>query len=55
MHEELDALVLNHPWDIVDYPSSVKLMGCKWIYSIKLKLDGSLDRHKARLVALDNR
>ncbi|KAJ8624003.1 hypothetical protein MRB53_032533 [Persea americana] len=55
MKEELDALDLNHTWDIMECPSAVKPIGCKWIYSIKLKSDGSLDRHKARLVALGNR
>ncbi|XXG51938.1 hypothetical protein AAC387_Pa03g0390 [Persea americana] len=53
--EELDALDQNHTCDIVECPSAVKLIGCKWIYWIKLKSDGSLDRHKARLVALRNR
>ena len=55
MKEELDALDHNHTWDIVECPSIVKPIGCKWIYSIKLKSDGSLDRHKARLVVLGNR
>lgn len=35
-------------------PPKVKPIGCKWIYSIKLKLDGLLDHYKARLVALGN-
>lgn len=26
-------------------------MGCKWIFTNKFNLDGSLNRHKARLVA----
>ena len=43
MKEELDALDLNHTWDIVECTSAVKPIGCKWSYSIKLKSDGSLD------------
>lgn len=30
-----------------------KKVWCKWIYTIKYKLDGSLKRHKVRLVAKD--
>lgn len=55
MQEELQALQDNHSWDIVSCPASVKPIGCKWVYSIKLRSDGSLDRYKARLVALGNR
>ena len=55
MQEELSALEKNHTCDIVDYIFGVKPIGCKWIYSIKLKPDGSLDRHKACLVTLGNR
>ena len=36
-------------------PPGVKPIGCKWVYSVKFRSDGSLDRYKARLVALGNR
>jgi hypothetical protein len=55
MDEELRALQDNHIWDVVPCPSNVKAIGCKWVYSIKLRFDGTLDRYKAQLVALGNR
>ena len=55
MQEALDALQFNHAWGIVPRPLSAKPIGCKWIYSLKLKLDGSLDRYKAQLVDVQNR
>jgi hypothetical protein len=54
MDEELRALQNNHTWDMVPCPSNVKAIGCKWVYSIKLRSDGTLDRYKAQLVALGN-
>jgi hypothetical protein len=35
----------------VDLPTGVKPIGCKWVYKIKRKPDGTIDRYKARLMA----
>lgn len=51
MKEELNALKANHIWDIVPLHANYPVVGSKWVYSVKQKYDGSLDRYKARLVA----
>ncbi|GAA0143957.1 transmembrane signal receptor [Lithospermum erythrorhizon] len=38
-------------WDIFDLPEGHKPIGCKWVYKIKRKPDGIVDKYKARLVA----
>ncbi|MCO5586091.1 hypothetical protein L7F22_040030 [Adiantum nelumboides] len=51
MDDEMDALVKNETWDLVRLPSGKKAIGSKWVYKIKCKSDGSVERYKARLVA----
>ena len=51
MKEELDALHKTGTWDLVDLPPGKFAIGCKWIYKIKTRSDGTVDRYKARLVA----
>eukprot|EP00253_Pinus_taeda_P019453 PITA_19453 len=50
MQKEYDALIKNNTWKLVHPPLGTKPIGCKWVYKNKYKVDGSLDKHKARLV-----
>lgn len=51
MNSELDSLIQNHTWEVNDLPSTKKPIVCKWVYKVKLKSDGSVEKCKARLVA----
>ena len=55
MKEEIQALEDNGTWTTEDLPLGKKAIGCKWIYKIKYNSDGSIERHKARLVIHGNR
>ncbi|KAL0402464.1 UNVERIFIED_CONTAM: Retrovirus-related Pol polyprotein from transposon RE1 [Sesamum latifolium] len=48
--QELSALEKNNTWEVVDLPRGKKAIGCKWVYKIKLKADGSIDRYTARIL-----
>uniref|UniRef100_M1C2H1 Reverse transcriptase Ty1/copia-type domain-containing protein n=1 Tax=Solanum tuberosum TaxID=4113 RepID=M1C2H1_SOLTU len=50
MTQEFEALHTNHTWDLVHLPAGKKEIGCRWIYKIEHKADGSIERFKARLV-----
>jgi hypothetical protein len=51
MDIEYSALMKNKTWHLVPPKKGRNVIGCKWVYKIKRKADGSLDRYKARLVA----
>ncbi|KAL6347170.1 hypothetical protein AAG906_012751 [Vitis piasezkii] len=51
MKIEYVALLTNSTWSLVPKPINKHIIGCKWIYKLKLKVDGSIDRFKAHLVA----
>jgi hypothetical protein len=51
MGDEFDALIANQTWSLCPRPSNHNIIRNKWVYKIKQKQDGSLERYKARLVA----
>lgn len=50
MADQIVALESNQTWDLVPRLESGSVIGSKWVFSIKVKTDGTLDRYKARLV-----
>jgi histone deacetylase 1/2 len=51
MEEEYNALIQNKTWHLVPPSNNKNLIDCKWVYRIKKRSDGTIDRYKARLVA----
>ncbi|XP_070031655.1 uncharacterized mitochondrial protein AtMg00820-like [Nicotiana tomentosiformis] len=50
---EIAALEENNTWSIVDLPKGKTPIGCKWVFKIKYKSSGGVERYKERLVAKD--
>lgn len=51
MIEEYDAQIKNKAWRLVPRPVGANIVNSMWLYKHKFGADGSLLRHKARLVA----
>lgn len=51
MNDEMESLQKNTTWEMTILPKGKKTVGCRWIYTVKFKADGSIERYKARLVA----
>jgi len=50
MQAEINSINKNDTWELVELPQGKKCVGCKWVYNTKLKVNGSIHKHKARLV-----
>jgi hypothetical protein len=51
MDDEYSALMRNKTWQLAPSQPGWNLIDCKWVYKIKYKVDGSIDRYKAHIVA----
>ncbi|XP_021275710.1 uncharacterized protein LOC110410383 [Herrania umbratica] len=50
MKKELRVIDKNKTWSLVDRTDSMNVIGTKWIFRTKFNIDGSINKHKARLV-----
>ncbi|KAL1193518.1 Retrovirus-related Pol polyprotein from transposon RE2 [Cardamine amara subsp. amara] len=51
MKEEMRSMKENNTWNMMRLPKGKKPVGCRWVYTIKYKSSGEIERYKARLVA----
>jgi hypothetical protein len=51
VRSEMNPILSNRTWELIDRPYGCKLVGCKWVFKKKLRPDGTIDMYKARLVA----
>ena len=51
MKNELNSMDKNSMWELVDLPLGRKAIRNKWFLKVKRKVDGSIEKYKARLLA----
>ncbi|KAL8114976.1 hypothetical protein AgCh_021702 [Apium graveolens] len=51
MSEEFNSLLRHGTWELVPSSLATNIIGCRWVFRLKRKPDGSIDKYKARLVA----
>nr|GEV02253.1 zinc finger, CCHC-type [Tanacetum cinerariifolium] len=50
INDEMDSIMGKNTWVLADLLQGYKPLGCKWIFKRKLKVDGAIEKFKARLV-----
>jgi hypothetical protein len=51
IQSEMESIMSNGTWEVVDRPYGCKPVGCQWVFKKKLRPDGTIEKYKARLVA----
>ena len=51
VNDEIDSIMSNQTWALVDLPKGSKPISYKWVFKRKYNMDGSVQTFKARLVA----
>nr|ABA98362.2 retrotransposon protein, putative, Ty1-copia subclass [Oryza sativa Japonica Group] len=51
VRREMDSIMSNGTWEVIERPYGCKHVGCKWVFKKKLRPDGTIKKYKARLVA----
>lgn len=51
MEEGLKSIENNDTWDMLNLPQNKRTIAAKWVFKTKLKPNGSIAKHKARLVS----
>ena len=49
--DEMAALLFRGTQDLVDPPTGFETVGYRWVFTVKYKPDGTIDKYKVRLVA----
>jgi len=50
MLDEMNTIQNNGTWELVPLPSRKSVVSCRWIFAIKVGLNGTIDHLKAHLV-----
>ena len=51
MNEKIEALLRNNTWELCTLSKRKKIVGCRWMFTVKIKADASIDRFKKILIA----
>ncbi|KAE8686443.1 hypothetical protein F3Y22_tig00111061pilonHSYRG00022 [Hibiscus syriacus] len=49
INDELESIMSNHTWELVNLPKGFKPICNKWVFRKKMRPDGLIQRYKARL------